>query len=68
MVVKLPKATIKRMFKEFHPDFNLAEDALERLETVIGDFARMTITDAVKLAEHSGRKTVMEKDIILASS
>jgi histone H3/H4 len=68
MVVKLPKATIKRMFNEFHPDFRISGEALNRLEVVIGDFTRMTIADAVKLAEHGGRKTLQEKDVILATS
>jgi histone H3/H4 len=68
MVVKFPKATIKRMFAEFHPDWRISSDALNRLEIVIGDFARLTMTDIVKMAEHGGRKTVMEKDVITATS
>ena len=68
MVVKLPKATLKRMFAEFHPDWRISADALSRLEVVVGDFVRMTISDAIKYAESSGRKTLMEKDVISASS
>jgi len=56
------------MFKEFHPDVRLSEKALDRLVTVVGDFIRMTMTDARKLAEHGKRKTVQEKDVILATS
>lgn len=68
MVVKIARGTLKRMFNEFHPDWRIASDALARLETVVSDFTRLTLDDACKIAENSKRKTVMEKDIILASS
>ena len=68
MVVKIPKGTLKRMFQEFNPDVRISGKALDRFEIVTGDFVRMTMTDARKIAEHTGRKTVLEKDVILATS
>lgn len=67
LVVKIPKATLKRMFHEFHPDMKISGKALARMEITVGDFIRMTFSDSKKIAENSKRKTVLEKDLILAT-
>lgn len=67
MVVKIPKATIIRMFKEFHPDYNITEDAKNMMVNVVSEFVRVTFNDAVKLADHRKAKTVDEKDLLLAT-
>lgn len=68
MAISIPKGTLKRMFKEFHPEVRISDKALDRLVVTVGDFVRMTMTDARRMAEHTGRKTVQEKDIILATT
>ena len=67
-IVKFPRLTIKRIGKELHPETRITESALERLQEVITDFARVLLDDSSKLAEHAGRKTVNERDVLLASS
>ena len=67
MVVKIPKATIKRMANELNQEIRISGNALARLQDLATDFVRMTITDSYKLAQHSDRKTIMEKDVLLAT-
>ena len=64
----IPNATIKRMLKEFYPDDRVSGKAIERLIVVTEDFIRMTYLDARKFADASNRKTISEKDLILATS
>lgn len=64
---KVPKETLKRIAKELIPDLRISAKALLRLQDVVTEFARMTITDAKKLAEHRNKKTIGEKDMLLAS-
>jgi histone H3/H4 len=66
-VTKIQRGTLRRIAKELIPDLRLSSKALLRLQDVVTEFARMTITDAKKLAEHRGRKTISEKDLLLAS-
>jgi len=55
------------MIKEFYPDDRIGSKALDRLITVTEDFIRMTYLDARKFADAGKRKTVTEKDMILAT-
>jgi histone H3/H4 len=67
-LAKLPIGTIKRIAKEAVPDIRISKKALERLQDVITDFTRVVIMDSQKLAGHRNRKTVEEKDILMATS
>ena len=67
MVTKIPRATIKRIAKEVSPEIRVGAKALTRLQDITTDFIRMTIVDSVKLSQHGNRKTVLEKDVILAT-
>jgi histone H3/H4 len=67
LVIKIPIALIRRITKENAPDFRISANALERLQDIGTDFLRITIGDCRKLAEHSDRITIMEKDVILAT-
>lgn len=64
----IPKATIRRLIKEFYPDDRVSSKAIDRLLIVAEDFIRMTYLDARKFADASNRKTVSEKDVILATT
>ncbi len=68
MVVKIPKATVKRMVKEVSKDSRITLKAVMRLQDVVTDFARMTIADSVRNSQHRKRKTITEDDIILATT
>jgi histone H3/H4 len=63
----IPKATVKRMIKEFYPDDMISSKAVERLIVQAEDFIRMTYLDARKFADAGNRKIVSEKDVILAT-
>jgi histone H3/H4 len=63
----IPEGTIKRMLKEFYPDDRVSSGAIARLVVVAEDFIRMTYLDARKFADASNRKTISEKDMVLAS-
>lgn len=67
MVVKIPKATIKRIAKETIPDIRIGEKALARLQDVATDFIRVVILDCDKVANHTKRKTILESDVIFAT-
>lgn len=67
MVVKIPLGLIKRIGKEFIPEFRISKDALLKLQDVSTDFIRVTLGDCRRLAEHAGRKTLDERDVILAT-
>lgn len=64
----LPKATVRKIIKQFYPDDRISSKAVDRLLIVAEDFIRMTYLDARKFADASNRKTVSEKDLILATT
>lgn len=67
MVTKMPKATIRRMANEINSEIRISGDALSRIQDLATDFVRMTVSDSYKLAQHSNRKTILEKDVLLAT-
>ena len=48
--------------------FRVSADAIDRLNEVLTNYAMDMAKYAVELARHSGRKTVKESDIKLAST
>lgn len=68
MVKKIPLAIVKQIGKEFNPEMRISKNALIRLQDIGTDFIRVTIGDCKKLADHGNRKTILEKDVILATS
>ena len=67
MVVKISKNSIRNIIKEVSPDVRISASALLRLQDIATDFIRMTVTDSFKLAQHTKRKTILERDVILAT-
>ena len=45
----------------------VSADAIERMNEIVTEFGTNIAKYAVEIARHSGRKTVKENDIILAS-
>jgi len=68
MVVKIPKGTIRRIAKDYLKNLRISNSALTRIQDIATDFIRMTLTDAERNAKHGNRKTIQEKDVILATS
>jgi histone H3/H4 len=48
--------------------WRVSADAINRLNEILTDYATNMAKYAVEIARHSGRKTVKESDIILAST
>jgi histone H3/H4 len=48
--------------------FRVSADAINRLNEILTDYATNIAKYAVEIARHSGRKTIKESDIKLAST
>ncbi|MFX0211611.1 MAG: histone [Candidatus Hodarchaeota archaeon] len=48
--------------------FRVSADAIDRLNEILTEYATSVAKYAVEIARHSGRKTVKESDVRLASS
>ncbi|VUT27968.1 MAG: Archaeal histone A1 [Candidatus Syntrophoarchaeum sp. GoM_oil] len=63
----LPIAPVDRLVREAGAD-RVSEGAREALAKILEDQGMKIAKEAIKLAEHAGRKTVKIEDIELASS
>ena len=66
-LTKVHLATIKNIGKEIAPDIRITRKALLKLQDIATDFIRMTLNDANNLSKHRDRKTIDEKDVVLAT-
>ena len=62
----IPKAPVGRMLQNVGAK-RVSQSAVDAFTEIITDMAHNIAGKAVKLAQHSGRKTVQEKDIKLAN-
>jgi DNA-binding protein len=62
----IPLAAMERLMKQSGAG-RVSEDAKESLRTVLEEIGESISEEAVKLAQHAGRKTVKAEDIKLAS-
>lgn len=65
LMSKIPLATLKRIMKESGAA-RVSDDAVEALADALEEYAEETSRQAIKLANHAGRKTVTEDDVKLA--
>jgi DNA-binding protein len=63
----IPLAAIERIVKSADADIRIADSAKEELREELERLAVAIAEKACRLAEHAGRKTVKEEDIILAA-
>jgi len=63
---KLHFATFEKVLKESKKGIRVSDRATEEFLLVIGDISKQIAADAVELAEHANRKTILEQDIRLA--
>lgn len=61
----LPKAPLLRIAKS-HGAKRISDEALDTFSTLLQQFAEKISTQALRIAKHSGRKTVIHSDIKLA--
>ena len=61
------RARVKKMIREAGA-WRVSADAIDRLNEILADYTSNLAKYAVEIARHSGRKTVKESDIILAST
>ena len=65
-MVEIPLATADRIIRKAGAK-RISEDAAKALAEVLEEHALVISTEAVKLAEHAGRRTVRDVDIRLAT-
>ena len=63
---KLNFATFERILKESKKGIRVSDRATEEFIFVVGEICKQIAADAVELAEHANRKTILEQDIRLA--
>jgi histone H3/H4 len=61
----IPYAPIERVIRKAGAD-RVSESAGEALAEILEDYGTRISTEAIKLAKHTGRKTVKAEDILLA--
>lgn len=64
--VRLQNARVERLIRSTGA-FRVSAGAIEALNTILSEYALNVAKYAVSIAEHSGRKTVKDSDIVLAS-
>ncbi|MBN2518049.1 MAG: histone family protein [Candidatus Altiarchaeota archaeon] len=62
---ELPLAPLERIMRNAGAD-RVSEDAVIALATILEDVAEEISEDAIAIAKHAGRKTIMADDIRLA--
>ena len=65
-MAKLHFATFERVLKESKKGVRVSDRATEEFILAIGEISKQIASDAVELAEHANRKTILEQDIRLA--
>ncbi len=65
-MVEIPLATADRLIRKVGAK-RVSEDAARALAEILEEYALSVASEAVKLAEHAGRRTVRDVDIRLAS-
>lgn len=63
--MELTLQPMRRLFKKAGAK-RISDDAAEELAKIIEDKTKVVVTEAKRLAEHSGRRTIMKRDIKLA--
>lgn len=61
-MVSLPKAPLRRIFKEAGAD-RVSEEAVNALHDCILDEAKLIASNSVQLAGYNNRKTVQSRDV-----
>ncbi len=65
-MAEMPLAPIKRVMKNAGAD-RVADDAVEAMRDVLEEQATELAQDAMRFAEHAGRKTVQKEDVRAAT-
>ncbi len=65
-MVEIPLTTVARVMKKAGAR-RVGQDAAQAMAELVEERALVIATEAVKLAEHAGRKTVRDVDIRLAA-
>ena len=63
---KIPFATFERILKESKKGIRVSDKATKEFIFVINELSKHIAADALELAEHANRKTILEHDIKLA--
>ena len=63
----LPLAAMEKILKNVDPTIRVSDKAKAALKSVIEEQAEKIAINAVKLAQHAGRKTIKADDVKLAA-
>lgn len=68
MVSKIPMRTLKRIMKEKLPETRIRNEAVYRMVTEVDRFISEVCLKAQSYLKNSKRKSVLEKDIVSATT
>ncbi|MBN2454730.1 NFYB/HAP3 family transcription factor subunit [Candidatus Woesearchaeota archaeon] len=63
----IPLASIERIIRGVDPEIRVSDSAKLEVRRELENFAASKALKAWKLAEHAGRRTVKEQDILLSA-
>jgi len=61
-----PKATLKKLMKEYGDNFRVSDDAVEFMNFVLCGYLKDVMQKARRNAQMNGRKTIKEGDVKIA--
>jgi histone H3/H4 len=65
-MAKIPKATFEKILKEADEKMRVSNSAAKALVEIIEEISRELSSDAVDLAKHANRRTILGDDVKLA--
>ena len=65
-MAKLPLAPFEKTLKESRKGIRVSDSASKEFVFLISEMARELAQDCAELAEHAGRKTILDLDVKLA--
>lgn len=66
-MAKLAFATFEKVLKESDKNIRVSDDATNAFIEVILNVSRQLAKDSAELARHTGRRTILKSDVVLAN-
>lgn len=66
MINIVPKARLKSATKHVAKDSRISDDSLNLVNAYITERTETLLEDAYTYCQHAGRKTILDKDVMLA--
>jgi histone H3/H4 len=65
-MAKLPLAPFEKILKESKKGIRVSDTATKEFVELINEISKAFAADAAELAEHAGRRTILDSDVKLA--